>query len=323
MSYVEILGSGAYVPSKILSNKDLEDIVDTSDEWIVTRTGIKERRIAVDEETSDVASIAAERALKDSKVSKEEIDYIIVATLSGENITPSTACMVQSKIGAVNATAYDLNGACSGFIYALIQGEALIKASKAKKVLVIGVELLSKFVDWKDRNTCVLFGDGAGAVVLSEGDKGIITTYSKSFGELGMCLTIGGTPLNNIFMSEPIGTLNSSIYMDGGAVFKFATSAMVEAVEKIVIEAGLTLEDVDVIIPHQANYRIIEYASKKLKMDINKFFINLDKYGNTSSASVPIALNEALEKGVIKPNMNVVMVAFGGGLTVGATLVKF
>ncbi|MEW8955559.1 beta-ketoacyl-ACP synthase III [Clostridium sp.] len=323
MSYVEILGSGAYVPSKILSNKDLEDIVDTSDEWIVTRTGIRERRIAVDEETSDVASKAAERALKDSKVSKEEIDYIIVATLSGENVTPSTACMVQSKIGAVNATAYDLNGACSGFIYALIQGEALIKASKAKKVLVIGVELLSKFVDWKDRNTCVLFGDGAGAVVLSEGDKGIITTYSKSFGDLGMCLTIGGTPLNNIFMSEPIETLNSSIHMDGGAVFKFATSAMIEAVEKVVIEGGLTLEDVDVIIPHQANYRIIEYASKKLKMNINKFFINLDKYGNTSSASVPIALNEALEKGIVKPNMNVVMVAFGGGLTVGATLVKF
>ena len=323
MSYVEILGSGAYVPSKILSNKDLEGIVDTSDEWIVTRTGIRERRIAVDEETSDVASVAAKRALENSKVSKEEIDYIIVATLSGETITPSTACMVQSKIGAINATAYDLNGACSGFIYALIQGEALIKASKAKKVLVIGVEILSKFVDWKDRNTCVLFGDGAGAVVLSEGDKGIITTYSKSFGDLGMCLTIGGTPLNNIFMEEPVKALDSSIHMEGGSVFKFATSAMVEAVEKVALDGGITLDDIDIIIPHQANYRIIEYASKKLKMDINKFFINLDKYGNTSSASVPIALNEALEKGIIKPNMNVVMVAFGGGLTVGATLVKF
>lgn len=323
MAYVKILGTGAYVPERVLKNSELQKIVDTSDEWITTRTGIKERRISTSEEPSDLGANAARIALENSGISKDEIDYIIVATMSSETLTPSTACIIQSKLEASNATAYDLNGACSGFVFALIQGEALIKAGKAKKVLVIGTEVLSKLLNWKDRGTCILFGDGAGAVVLGEGDRGILSTYSKSFGELGMYLTAGSKALQNPFVEKKLDSLDDCISMNGKEVFRFASSAITNAVKKICEDENMQLEDIDIIVPHQANYRIIEYASTKLNIPIEKFFINLDKYGNTSAASVPIALNEAIEKKIIKENMNVILVAFGGGLTVGAALIKF
>lgn len=323
MAYVKILGTGAYVPERVLKNSELQKMVDTSDEWITTRTGIKERRISTSEDASDLGTNAARIALENSGVSKDDIDYIIVATISSETLTPSTACVIQSKLEASNATAYDLNGACSGFMFALIQGEALIKAGKAKKVLVIGSEVLSKITNWKDRGTCVLFGDGAGAAVLGEGDKGILSTYSKSFGNLGMYLTAGGRSLGSPFIEDKLDSVDGFINMNGKEVFKFASYAMTNAVKKLCEDENIHLEDIDVIIPHQANYRIIEYASTKLNIPIEKFFIHLEKYGNTSAASVPMAMHEAIEKKIIKENMNVVLVAFGGGLTVGAALIKF
>lgn len=323
MAYVKILGTGAYVPERVLKNSELQKMVDTSDEWITTRTGIKERRISTSEDASDLGANAARIALENSGVSKDDIDYIIVATISSETLTPSTACVIQSKLEASNATAYDLNGACSGFMFALIQGEALIKAGKAKKVLVIGSEVLSKITNWKDRGTCVLFGDGAGAAVLGEGDKGILSTYSKSFGNLGMYLTAGGRSLGSPFIEDKLDSVDGFINMNGKEVFKFASYAMTNAVKKLCKDENIHLEDIDVIIPHQANYRIIEYASTKLNIPIEKFFIHLEKYGNTSAASVPMAMHEAIEKKIIKEDMNVVLVAFGGGLTVGAALIKF
>ena len=323
MAYVKILGTGAYVPERVLKNSELQKMVDTSDEWITTRTGIKERRISTSEDASDLGTNAARIALENSGVSKDDIDYIIVATISSETLTPSTACVIQSKLEASNATAYDLNGACSGFMFALIQGEALIKAGKAKKVLVIGSEVLSKITNWKDRGTCVLFGDGAGAAVLGEGDKGILSTYSKSFGNLGMYLTAGGRSLESPFIEDKLDSVDGFINMNGKEVFKFASYAMTNAVKKLCEDENIHLEDIDVIIPHQANYRIIEYASTKLNIPIEKFFIHLEKYGNTSAASVPMAMHEAIEKKIIKEDMNVVLVAFGGGLTVGAALIKF
>ncbi|SFA77178.1 beta-ketoacyl-ACP synthase III [Clostridium frigidicarnis] len=323
MAYVKILGTGAYVPERVLKNSELQKMVDTSDEWITTRTGIKERRISTFEDASDLGANAARIALENSGVSKDDIDYIIVATISSETLTPSTACVIQSKLEASNATAYDLNGACSGFMFALIQGEALIKAGKAKKVLVIGSEVLSKITNWKDRGTCVLFGDGAGAAVLGEGDKGILSTYSKSFGNLGMYLTAGGRSLGSPFIEDKLDSVDGFINMNGKEVFKFASYAMTNAVKKLCEDENIHLEDIDVIIPHQANYRIIEYASTKLNIPIEKFFIHLEKYGNTSAASVPMAMHEAIEKKIIKEDMNVVLVAFGGGLTVGAALIKF
>lgn len=323
MLYSNIVGTGMYVPKNIVTNDELSKFVDTNNEWIVTRTGIEERRISTGEETSDIAYEAAYEALESSNLKAEDLDYIIVATLSGELVCPSIACIVQKRLNAKNATAFDINAACTGFIYGITLGDSLIKSGSCKNVLVIGAEVLSKVMNWEDRNTCVLFGDGGGAAILSASEKqGVICSKTKSFGDIGECLKVGGKELNNPFAKNK-NSINPYISMEGKEVFRFATGVMVNLVEKVVKESGVTLEDVAMIIPHQANLRIIDYAAKKLKISLDKFYINLNKYGNTSAASVPIALDEAVKLGKVKKGDYIILVGFGGGLTCGATLIKY
>ncbi|OPJ56930.1 beta-ketoacyl-ACP synthase III [Alkalithermobacter paradoxus] len=321
-----VIGIGSFVPEKVLTNLDMEKIVDTSDEWILTRTGIKERRIA-DENTatSDLATEAAKKALESANVKPEEIDLIMVATVTPDMAFPSTACIVQKNIGASKAAAFDLEAACSGFIYGVTIGKQFIETGMYKKILVIGAETLSKIVDWSDRNTCVLFGDGAGAVVLGEVDEneGILSAY------------LGADGLGGEFLSQPAGgsripasvsTVNDRLHyikMEGSEVFKFAVRIMGESAKKALELANLSSEDIDFIVPHQANIRIIESAAKRLKVSMDKVYVNLDRYGNMSSASIPVALNEAYTKGMVKKGDNVVLVGFGGGLTWGSALLKW
>ena len=319
----KIIGVGSYVPSNIISNEDLKKIVDTSDEWIQSRTGIKERRISTGEETSDLAANAAKNALNMANIDVKEIDYIIVATITPDSYTPSTASIVQNKIGAINASAIDINAACTGFMYALEIANCLIKMGSYKNILVIGAETLSKIVDWSDRSTCVLFGDGAGAAILTKTTElGIENIITGSDGSKGDSLVA-----KNIGVRNPYSDLkednNRFLGMNGGEVFKFATRIMESSIKEVITEKGYTLDDIDYIIPHQANYRIIDYVSRKLKVDLSKFIINLDRYGNTSGASIPLALTEAIESNKIKKGDKIVLVGFGGGLTWGSVLLEY
>lgn len=323
---VGFLGTGSYVPEKIITNYDIEKIVDTSNEWIIARTGIEQRRVA-DENTatSDLATEAALRALKDAKVSAKEIDLIIVATVTPDMAFPSTACIVQKNIGAIKAASFDLEAGCSGFLYGLTMGQQFIATGMYEKVLVIGSETLSKIVDWSDRNTCVLFGDGAGAVVLgpTEEGKGILSSLMGADGEGGKFLTL---PAGGSRMPTTIASIEENLHylkMDGSEVFKFAVRIMNKASQEVIKQGGFDVEDIDYLVPHQANIRIIQSAAKKLKLPMNKIYVNLDKYGNMSAASVPVALDEALKQGKIKTNDLVVMVGFGAGLTWGASVVKW
>ncbi|MGL4989999.1 MAG: beta-ketoacyl-ACP synthase III [Sarcina sp.] len=320
----KIIGVGSYAPSNIITNNDLEELVETSDEWIKSRTGILERRISTAEETSDLAAKAAKAALNMANISPLDIDYIIVATITADSYTPSTASIVQSKIGATNASAVDLNAACTGFIYGMEMANALIKSGSYKNILVVGAETLSKIIDWSDRTTCVLFGDGAGAAILTRTntDDGIKTILTGSDGEKGNNLTADNLALNNPYIIEKKENI-PFIKMNGGEVFKFATRIMEDSIKKVIKSSNLELEDIDFIIPHQANYRILEYVSKKLKINLSRFIINLDKYGNTSGASIPIALSEAINSNQIKKGDNIVLVGFGGGLTWGSVLIKY
>lgn len=321
----KIIATGNYTPSFILTNEDISKFVDTNDEWIVSRTGIKERRIATEDDTSDIGTKAALEALRNSGLKAEDIDLIIFASITGEMLTPSMACIVQKNIGAINATAFDINAACSGFIYGLTIAHSLISIKQAKNALVIGAEVLSKIVNWEDRNTCVLFGDGAGAAVVSASEeKGILSLYTKSVGEKGDSLECGALSLRNPFAKkEEIQSKDNHVIMDGREVFKFATSAIIEAIEKVISDGNCSLEEVKYIIPHQANYRIIDFASRKLNIPLNKFYINVDKYGNTSAASIPIALHEMNNNAMLQKGDKIVMVGFGGGLTYGAALIEW
>lgn len=323
MKDVAIIGIGSYSPSKIITNNDLSEIVETTDQWISERTGIKERRISNGEDTSIMATKAAKEAIRVAGISEVDIDLIIVATITPDMYTPSTACIVQKNIGANNATAFDINAACSGFIYGIQMAESLMKIQNYKNALVIGSETLSKIVDWTDRSTCVLFGDGAGAVVISDSNiKGIYKTYSKSDGAKGDCLTSGALEVNSPFVQEKLEK-NQYIKMDGREVFKFATSVIAEAVNKVLSESDISIDDVAYIIPHQANMRIIQYAAKRLGVSMDKFYVNLDKYGNTSSASIPVALNELYKSGELKKGDKIILVGFGGGLTYGSALIEW
>lgn len=321
MESVGIVGTGRYLPDKILTNFDLEKIVDTSDEWIRSRTGISERRISdSDTATSDLATAAALKAMDNAGISEKEIDAIIVATATPDMAFPSTACIVQSNLGAKNALAFDVQAACTGFIYGLSIGEKFISAGDAKTVLVIGAETLTKICNWQDRNTCVLFGDGAGAAVLKKVEKGtgILATLLGAEGWKGKVLTL---PAGGSRMPASIDTVKTGkhfIHMDGGEVYKFAVGIMPRATLEVVKKAGLTLRDIDLIVPHQANKRIVESAVKRLKIEYDKMFVNLNKYGNMSSASIPVALDEARSQGLIKTGDNVVLVGFGAGLTWGS-----
>ena len=321
-----IAGMGIYVPEKVMSNADLEKLVDTSDEWIKTRTGIEERRIVAEGQyTSDIAANAAVNALKDADMSPEEVDLIIVATITPDMYSPSTACVVQHKIGAVNAAAFDINAACSGFVYGLTVARQFIETGYYKNALIIGADSLSKITDWTDRNTCVLFGDGAGAAVLKPVEKGygILATNMGADGSIGKHLTIPNIALEPQELEKRNPENPRTIWMDGTEVFKFAVKIMADATVKVLNDAGLQIENVDAIVPHQANIRIIDGAAKKLKVSKDKIFTNLQKYGNTSAASVPLALYEAYKAGMIKKDNVVVIVGFGGGLTWGSAVMKW
>lgn len=323
---VGIIGLGSYAPEKILTNKDLEKIVDTDDEWIVDRTGIRERRIAdPGVSTSDLAAKAAEKAIADAGLTADDIELIIVATATADMAFPSTACLVQDKIKASNAAAFDLSAGCSGFVYGLVTGSQFIQAGLYKHVLVIGAETLSRILNWQDRNTCVLFGDGAGAAVLGEVESG--------FGLLGADLGADGSggellklPAGGSRLPASLDTVSDSlhyVHMNGNEVFKFAIKVMGEAAVKALDNAGLTAHDVDCLIPHQANIRIIQSAAKRLKLPMDKVVVNVDRYGNTSAASIPIALDEAVREGKVKRGDTIVLVGFGAGLTWASAVIKW
>lgn len=323
MFEVKILSTGSYAPENIISNTDLSKLVDTSDEWIISRTGIKERRISKGENTSDIAAKASERALQKSGLSPEEIDLIIVATATPDCFVPSTACIVQDRLKAVNATCFDISAACTGFIYAVNIATQFIKSGQSKNALVIGSEVLSKIVDWEDRNTCVLFGDGAGAAVLQRSDtKGIISEYTGSDGSGGKFLLCDTLSLNNPYFEEAL-PIQNTLSMNGREVFKFASRIIPHCIDKVLEKSGHSLEDIKYIVPHQANINIIEYAAKKLKLDKSKFYINLDRFGNTSGASIPIALDEMNDNGMLNKGDKIIVVGFGGGLTFGAILIEW
>ncbi len=324
MKYVKIIGTGSSVPDAILSNSDLEKMVETSDEWITSRTGIKERRIA-DENTasSDIAYEAAEKALKAAGVSPQQIDVIIVGTITPDFLFPSTGCVVQSLLGARNAYAFDLMAGCSGFLYTLHVAQGIIKSGGAEKILAIGVDTLSKVTDFEDRSTCILFGDGAGAAVLSASEEpGILSSILSSDGRDWDLLYVpaGGsrTPINE----QTLKTRDQYIKMKGNDVFKVAVKSMESATINAIKEAGLEPEDIDLFVPHQANQRILEAVRKRLNFPEEKVFVNLDKYGNTSGASVPLALDEAIRQERVKEGDLVLFAAFGAGFTWGASVVR-
>ena len=321
-----IVGTGVYLPERILTNSDLEKIVDTNDEWIRTRTGISERRIAnEDTATSDMASEAARMALKNAGVEPKDIDLILVATVTPDMSFPATACLVQERLGAGKPPALDISAGCSGFVYGLGIASQFIKTGMYKNVLVVGAETLSRIINWKDRGTCVLFGDAAGAAVLQPVEKGygILSVELGADGSGGdlLKLDIGGS--RNPVTVENCQNEGRFIYMAGSNVMKFAVKIMAEAALTALNKAGLDKKDVDCLIPHQANIRIIEAAAKRLDLPMDKVFINVHKYGNTSAASIPVALHEALTEGRIKKGDHVVLVGFGAGLTWGASVIRW
>ncbi len=322
---VKILSSGSYVPEKVLTNFDLEKMVETSDEWISTRTGIKERRILdKSQTTSDLACNAAVKAIEKAKISVDDIDLIIVATISPDAPMPSTACYLQKKLKATNAVAFDISAACSGFIYGVSIAKAFITSGMYKRVLLVGVEALSRVTDWADRNTCVLFGDGAGAMIFeaSETENDIISTYLGTDGTHTDILNIpaGGSAIPTT--KETVEQKLHFVKMLGKEVFKVAVSKMALAVNKAQELAGLTDKDIDLYIPHQANIRIIEAVAKKAGVTNEKVYINVHKYGNMSAATTIVALDEAYQEGKIKKGNFVELVAFGAGLTWGACILK-
>ncbi|MFQ5824404.1 MAG: beta-ketoacyl-ACP synthase III [bacterium] len=320
-----IKGIGSAIPGKTLTNLDLEKMVDTSDAWIRERTGIQKRHIVDDKiQNSDLCTEAALKALDEAGMKAIELDTIIVGTITGDVSFPSTACYVQQKIGAVNAAAFDIQATCSGFIFALSVADGFIGTGQSKNVLIIGSEVLSRIVDWTDRTTCVLFGDAAGAAVLGPSNaegRGVLGTYIKTDGRLGHLLWRpgGGTrfPLS-VVMNENL----NYIKMEGPEVFKAAVMAMGDAAAHILEKTGLSPDDIDLLIPHQANIRIIKATARKLKVPLEKVYINIHEYGNTSAASIPVAITEAKQKGLLNPGDVCLMVAFGGGFTWGSAVIR-
>ncbi len=325
MKKVGIIGVGSYLPEKILTNADLESMVETSDEWITTRTGIKERRIAdKDTATSDMAKEASLEALEKAGLKPEEIDLIIVATITPDMPLPSTACLLQSKLGAKKAACFDISAACAGFIYAIATADAYIKSGLYKNALVVGSEKLSAFTDWEDRNTCVLFGDGAGAVVLAPvKEGGILSVYLGSDGTQADLLKIPGGGSRLPTSKETIDKRLHYIKMSGSELFKHAVKIMADAGNKAASILHFGCDDIDWVIPHQANIRILKAVAKRMKLDLKKIYLNIEKYGNMSSASTAVALAEAVKEGKIKKGDVVVLDAFGAGLVWGAMLIEW
>lgn len=323
---VGILGMGHYVPEKILTNFDLEKMVETSDQWITERTGIKQRHIAAPEEaTSDLCYNAAMIALKDAGVAPEELDLIIVATASPDHVFPSTACLVQDRIGAKNAAAFDLAAGCSGFVYSLGVASQMIATGLYKHALIIGAETLSRIMNWTDRNTCVLFGDGAGAAVLGpvEEGYGVLGIDMGADGSGGKYLIQPAGGSRNPASPETVEANDHTIHMNGPEVFKFAIQIMGKTAKRALAKANMKAEDLDMLFPHQANLRIISSAAKRLKMPMEKVWVNVDKYANTSAASIPIALCEAQAAGALKKGDNILLDGFGAGLTWASIVLKW
>lgn len=321
-----ILGMGSYVPERVLTNKELEKMVDTSDQWILERSGIRERRIAAPEQaTSDLALEAARKALEDAGTGPEDIDLIVVATNTPDSLFPAAACIVQDRLGALRAGAFDLLAGCTGFIYALSVASQFIASGMYRRVLVIGAETLSRIVDWTDRNTCVLFGDGAGAVVVGPVPRGYGLIHSKlgSDGSGGplLCLPAGGSRMPA--SRETVEDRLHFVRMSGREVFKFAVRTCGDGSLEALEEAALSVEDVDFLIPHQANIRIIEAAAKRLNLPMDRVLVNVDRFGNTSTASIPMALEEAVSQGRIKDGDNIVMAGFGAGLTWAVAVMRW
>ncbi len=324
---IKILGTGSFTPEKILKNIDLEKMVDTTDEWIRTRTGIEERHIAEDNiPNSELSLQAAKNAIEMAKISPEEIDLIVLATITADKTFPSTACILQTKLGAKNAVCFDLGAACSGFLYALETASAMLQTnSRYKKVLIIGSEKMSSIVDWEDRNTCVLFGDGAGAMVLAESDEenALLGSYLGSNGDYEEILQIpaGGSAMP--FSQKVLDEKSFYLKMAGQEVFKLAVNSMVSSCKKVLEEAGVEASEIRWLIPHQANYRILKAVASRLKIKEDNVFMNVQKYGNTSAASIGIAFDEMVRQDKIKKGEYILLTAFGGGLTWGAILLRW
>lgn len=326
--YAKIAGVGSYIPPKVLTNADLEKMVETSDEWITTRTGIKERHLVEENiATSDIATLAAENVLKKANMSKDDLDAIVVATITPDMLFPSTACFVQKKLGIKKEIfAFDISAACSGFIYGLSIVNSMIKSDLAKNVLLIGAETLSKFTNWKDRTTCILFGDGAGAMLLTrtenKEENSILSTYMGSDGSYTDLLYIpaGGSklPATHKTVEENLHTM----VMNGKEVFKVAVTKMVDAAKKACERAGITTRDLDLLVPHQANLRIITAVGERLDIEKEKIFINVQKYGNMSSATTIVGLTEAVENNLVAKESKVCLIAFGAGFTWGSCVIK-
>lgn len=317
----KIISFGSYLPENIVTNDDLSKFIDTSDEWIYKRTGIKKRRISTGENTSDICFHTAQKILENSNISADEIDLIIVATTTPDYLTPSTACIVQGKIGAKNALAFDISAACSGFVYGLSIADKFIKSGVYKNAIVIGGEILSKFLNWNDRSSCVLFGDGSGGVLISRGNKSsIIAEDLHSDGQSYNALKAGAVPVTNPFVKNE----NNDFYltMGGKEIFNFAIRSVPKSIRTLIEKSNISLEEIKYIVPHQANIRIVEMFAKKLKISMDKFYTNINEYGNTSSGSIPIALSQMVEKGVINEGDKIIITGFGAGLTWGSLLIE-
>ena len=325
MIKTRIISTGASVPEQVITNDDLSKIVDTSDEWITQRTGIKKRHISGGENTSHFAINTARQVLERAEVAAEDVDLIIVASVTADYGTPSLACMVQKEIGAINAVAFDVNAACSGFMFALSIADKYIKTGMYENAIVIGAETLSKIVDWKDRATCVLFGDGSGGAYVEElEDMGILEEELGAKGELWNILTQGYVGCSNAFNDIKHEKDNLwYVNMDGRAVFKFATKAVTKSIERVMDNAGVKADEIKYVVPHQANARIVDIISRKLGIAHDKCYMNMSEYGNTSSASIPIVLNELNEKGLIERGDKLLLTGFGGGMTWGTMLISW
>jgi 3-oxoacyl-[acyl-carrier-protein] synthase III len=321
-----ITGWGCFTPAKILDNNDLGRMVDTTDEWIRSRTGIQQRRLAsAGETTGSMCTLAAQRALECARLPAHDVDLVICATTTPDHLLPATGCLIQQRLGADRAAAFDLNAACSGFLYALTVANTFILSGTARRVLVVGGETLSRFVDWRDRNTCVLFGDGAAAVIVEATslDGGILSTVLSSRGDVDQLLVIEAGGSAHPATAETVAANGHVVRMRGNDIFKLAVRCMCQAALQALDRAGLTLDDIHAVIPHQANLRIINATQEALGLPMEKVFVNVDRHGNTGAASVPIALVEYLDSNTVCPGDNLLMVCFGGGLTWGATVVRW
>ena len=321
MIYTKITGTGSYVPSKVMTNDDLKAFVETSDEWIQSRTGIKERHIVTDEDTTDLGYEASLKAIEDAGIDKSEIDLLVVATVTPDNAFPGVSNMLQARLGLNEIMSFDINAACSGFLYALNIADKMIKSGAFKTALIVGAETLTRLTDWRDRNTCVLFGDAAGAMIIQSSDENKIKDV--------ICGSRGDVDSNlickNVDVKDPMVNAISEqdhIHMNGREVFKFATRIMPQTIRELLEQNNMTLDDLDCIVAHQANERIIDKAARDLDFSMDKMFLNIGEYGNTSAASVPLAIDEAIKTGYLKKGDTFITVAFGGGFTWGGALIE-